>query len=242
MIRNPPWTRDELILALDLYFRINPSRTSSDNPEIVELSQFLNQLPIHTDRPETTPFRNPNGVYMKLSNFLSLDENYKGKGLTKGSRLDEEVWNKFSSDRELLAKTSLAIRTNYKHLNPKDTQTIDPTEEFLEGRVLTKIHTQKERNSKATKKKKALVLTQTGHLVCEVCGFDFFKVYGKLGQGFAECHHKKPIAELDAETSTRLDDLAIVCANCHRMLHKSKPMLTIDELQQIIVKHKKQIT
>lgn len=55
---------------------------------------------------------------------------------------------------------------------------------------------------------------------CTVCGFDFHEVYGKLGEAFAESHHKVPLSRLDGETQTELSDLVTVCANCHRMLHR----------------------
>lgn len=48
--RNPPWERDELILALDLYFQHKPTSISKAHATVVELSNILNQLPIHTDR------------------------------------------------------------------------------------------------------------------------------------------------------------------------------------------------
>jgi hypothetical protein len=48
--RNPPWERDELILALDLYFRCDPVHTSEKNPEIIKLSQLLSQLATHPYR------------------------------------------------------------------------------------------------------------------------------------------------------------------------------------------------
>ena len=68
--RNPPWTRDELILALDTYLQHGPSHMSASNPIVTSLSEELNQLPGHTARPDAVRFRNLNGVYMKLSNFL----------------------------------------------------------------------------------------------------------------------------------------------------------------------------
>jgi hypothetical protein len=77
--RNPPWQRDELILALDLYFRFPPSGISQDHPEVVRLSEILNALPIHAGRDGAATFRNPNGVYMKLCNFLRFDPNYAGE-------------------------------------------------------------------------------------------------------------------------------------------------------------------
>lgn len=62
-----------------------------------------------------------------------------------------------------------------------------------------------------------------GRLRCQVpgCGFDFVDRYGALGSGYAEVHHLKPLASLDALGGTvRLSDLAIVCSNCHAMIHR----------------------
>ncbi|MDI7775873.1 HNH endonuclease [Asticcacaulis sp. EMRT-3] len=89
------------------------------------------------------------------------------------------------------------------------------------------------RNSKIIRRKKASTMESYGQLACEVCNFDFRKKYGELGDSFAEVHHLKPIAENTTATITKLDDLAIVCANCHRMLHR-KNLLSIDKLKQLI--------
>jgi hypothetical protein len=61
----------------------------------------------------------------------------------------------------------------------------------------------------------------TGHLVCEVtgCEFDFLDTYGELGRNFAHVHHRRSLAKRKASRTT-LSDLAIVCANCHAMLHR----------------------
>ena len=78
------------------------------------------------------------------------------------------------------------------------------------------------------------MLQRTGRLTCEACDFDFEERYGKLGLGFAECHHRLPIARLSVTLRTRLSDLAIVCANCHRMIHRSRPLLTVEELRHLV--------
>ena len=71
-------------------------------------------------------------------------------------------------------------------------------------------------------------------LKCEVCGFDFEEVYGKLGAGYIEVHHKKPVSEGVRMTDLN-NDLAMLCSNCHRMIHRGKDhMLTIEELKGII--------
>jgi len=66
------------------------------------------------------------------------------------------------------------------------------------------------------------VLKNKRRLACEVpgCDFDFQKVYGELGYGFAHVHHLKPLGKVSGKRTTRLKDLAIVCANCHAMIHK----------------------
>jgi len=97
MARNPKWSRDELILALDLYIIVNPVHTSDKNPEVIAISELLNVLPIHPYAEHGEKFRNANGVYMKLCNFLRFDPNYSGTGLQRGSKLEELIWNEFSN-------------------------------------------------------------------------------------------------------------------------------------------------
>jgi 5-methylcytosine-specific restriction protein A len=136
--RNPPWHRDELILALDLYFRHPPAHISKEHPEVRALSKLLNQLPIHADRPDAVRFRNPNGVYMKLCNFLRLDPSYKGKGLQTGGGLEEKVWKEFAEDRARLAETAEAIHARLAHPSTTESVTLpeDEEDEFAEGKVL----------------------------------------------------------------------------------------------------------
>ena len=239
MTRNPRWTRDELILALDLYFRVSVAHTSASDPEVVKLSELLNSLDIHTEVPTNSDFRNANGVYMKLCNYLRFDPEYPGVGLDRGSKLDQEVWNEFVHDRERLAAIAQSIRENAKLLKEGNslgyvTNGIED-EDFAEGRLLERLHKSVERNASLVKRKKSQVVKKHGQLACEVCGFDFEEVYGELGKDFAECHHLVPLSELRFETRTRLSDLAIVCANCHRMIHRAQPMPSIDDLKRLIV-------
>jgi predicted HNH restriction endonuclease len=59
-------------------------------------------------------------------------------------------------------------------------------------------------------------------------------VYGDLGRGFIEGHHLSPLAELAAEWLSRVSDLALVCPNCHRMIHRRRPWLRLGELSAIL--------
>ena len=112
--------------------------------------------------------------------------------------------------------------------------TLQPfTDGFEEGRVKYHLHRRKERNREAVRRKKESVLARTGSLACEACGFEFSRVYGPLGDGFAECHHRVPLAALEELRRTRLSELAIVCANCHRMLHR-RPAYTVEQLRAVV--------
>ena len=105
---------------------------------------------------------------------------------------------------------------------------------FEEGGIKFQLHRRKERNRRAVERKKESVLARRGALVCEACDFDFVVVYGSLGVGFAECHRRTPLASLEEGHRTRLKDLAIVCANCHRMLHKGRPMQSVGQLRLLV--------
>jgi 5-methylcytosine-specific restriction endonuclease McrA len=74
---------------------------------------------------------------------------------------------------------------------------------------------------------------------CRVCGFDFEIAYGDLGRGYIECHHLNPLSERseqewDESLKSSIADVAVLCANCHRMVHRRRPALSLDELKTAI--------
>jgi 5-methylcytosine-specific restriction protein A len=89
---------------------------------------------------------------------------------------------------------------------------------------------QKLRNAKFKQAKE----NNRGRLICEVpgCGFDFELVYGELGKDFAHIHHLNPLADKSSPSLTRLDDLVVVCANCHAMIHKGGKCRPLENLIQ----------
>ena len=231
-MRNPPWSRDELIVTLDFYLRHQRSMPSKVSPEISELSDFLNRLQskIGGDRPDK--FRNVNGVYMKLMNFRRFDPSYDGTGLERGNKDEEVVWNLYSDDPIKLRQLSEGIRSIVSSEDPlPPKEIIGDDEDGEEGQVLSRVHRYRERNPKLVRRKKEKVLQETGSLSCEVCGFDFEETYGNHGNGFIECHHTKPVSELKEGEKTKLSDLSLVCSNCHRMIHRTRPWLSVDDLR-----------
>lgn len=105
--------------------------------------------------------------------------------------------------------------------------------EFPEGRPIWRLHRAKERRPEVVKLAKARARRQ-GRLYCWACGFDFALFYGPYGEDFIEAHHTTPVHQLTRDSPpTKVIDLAMVCANCHRILHRH-PELTIKKLQRII--------
>jgi 5-methylcytosine-specific restriction endonuclease McrA len=82
--------------------------------------------------------------------------------------------------------------------------------------------------------------TINGHLACSVCSFDFSAVYGERGRGYIEIHHQKPIFQYEEQDTAKfliqaLQNVAPVCSNCHRMIHREKnaPM-PVEELRHLV--------
>lgn len=74
--------------------------------------------------------------------------------------------------------------------------------------------------------------------VCVICGFDFERVYGPLGREFIHVHHLVELASIGAEYSVSpIKDLRPVCPNCHAMIHRKKPALTIEEIKDCLASH-----
>jgi 5-methylcytosine-specific restriction protein A len=243
--RNPDWTRDELIIALNLYLRHRISPPGKGSKEVLEASDLLNRIgtKLHGWGGKEKSFRNANGVYMKLMNFRRFDPEYTGtgkKGLTAGNKDEEVVWNQFAARparcREVARAIVLNLDTDDAAAPGNGAELDDLLEEAPEGRLLTRVHLRRERNRGLVESKKRLVLKQGGSLTCEVCAFDFKTEYGELGDGFIECHHTKPLETLQPGSKTHVRDLALVCSNCHRMIHRRRPWLTIGELRQHVAR------
>ncbi len=108
----------------------------------------------------------------------------------------------------------------------------------IEGELAFALQLHRKREAKLTREAKEQSLAEKGRLLCEVCEFDFSKKYGDLGADFIEGHHRLALSELPGATSMGIEDLALVCSNCHSMLHRKcstqDQWLTVDELRALI--------
>lgn len=105
---------------------------------------------------------------------------------------------------------------------------LDETEaeiEAIEGRRRLRVHLGRERSKKLIKAFKASLKT----FACEACGTDMGQVYGALGEGYIEAHHRQPIAQIEQGETTKLSELAALCPNCHRIIHRNG-LMSVEEL------------
>lgn len=95
MMARKNWTREELLLTLNLYCKLPFSKFSASTPEIIYLAEIIK--------------RTPGAVAMKLANFASLDDSLSQAGLANASKLDKEIWDEFTSDWDRIALESEKI-------------------------------------------------------------------------------------------------------------------------------------
>lgn len=135
----------------------------------------------------------------------------------------------YTTPPDTIAAVLLAALQDYVLERPID---VDAVLAF-EGAPHIRRHLVRERDRSVVRAKIEEVQRASGSLECEVCGFDFHRAYGSLGKGFCEVHHVLPIGSRIGNEPTRLSDLAIVCSNCHRMLHRSADE-TITSLRKLV--------
>jgi 5-methylcytosine-specific restriction enzyme A len=152
------------------------------------------------------------------------------ENITSVGNIDElqlDIWQRFSGyfipTEQQSVSTTAALVSELESINPDLTVT--------EGGLRLVAHLVKERSRKIVREKKQQAINNNS-LLCEVCTFSFPDIYNS---NFIECHHKSPIGQTGIRETTLLD-LALVCANCHRMLHTKfdGQFLSIGELRERI--------
>ncbi|MCK1607251.1 HNH endonuclease [Bradyrhizobium sp. 166] len=142
------------------------------------------------------------------------------KGGTKGRILDDVAWAVTSYDFDT---GEHFLERGAKAEKNEGYQDIEYSAHEGEAWKRTALITQRIREHKFRAKKIEEALAKNhGRLICEVqgCGFDFFRRYGDIGRNYAHVHHREPLSKAPMSGKTlRLADLAIVCANCHAMVH-----------------------
>ena len=202
---------------------------------------------------------NPGSVFINVSVYKYLME---GKGFTRtltAPTFDyflENILNDFGPSQLSICLNGLSKHIDYMEAKrkyrmglvrdvfnkyaklqivPSDLESEEEAS-FPEGKEKYRLHRLKERSRELVtlaKKKYKLVNPKMN---CQICTFSFIECYGEIGADFIEAHHVFPISALTKETKIRIEDLAMVCSNCHRMLHRRRPWLTLEDLSKLLTK------
>ena len=182
-------------------------------------------------------------IYVKQGPYIAgkgvITEEYKyNPEILKGTEARWEhfvtvEWEKDYPKFKLVlgADQLIVLELNKERVNTiRDMESLERDEikkiEAEEGKIYKSEATFRSRNRTLIEAKKI-----NSDYCCEVCGMNFKEIYGKIGEGYVVAHHKNPIGNTEKSAKTTLDDIALVCANCHAMLHTKNPPISLDELR-----------
>lgn len=179
-------------------------------------------------------------VNLEIGRYAKRIAKFYDAEFTKRSQTKEKYWDFFFYGWwegryfvwQLKPEIVAALEENQLTGEKPYAEEIPATQDMLlvEGLKKTVIVNSYERNAKA----REICISHWG-CVCIVCGFDFQKTYGDIGKGFIHVHHLIPLSEIGVMYHVNpINDLRPICPNCHAMLHKFNPPLTIEKLKEII--------
>jgi putative restriction endonuclease len=122
------WTRDELILAINLYCKLPFGKLHRNNPAVIRLAKLIG--------------RTPNSVAYKLVNLASFDPSLKARGIKgaeNASKLDQQIWNEFYNNWDVLPFESEKLLAKYENTTVEALNDIDTVEILREGKVRSQI-------------------------------------------------------------------------------------------------------
>ena len=183
-------------------------------------------------------FRSPNSVAMKVNNLRASHPSHTGKGL-RTSKTERSIVEDFVNHREAMKEAARHIRLRYSDNSFEGAADAEATvldedlvSAAVEGGARQVLSIRRERDPKLRQAKIAAHLRDGHTLSCEICSFNYHESYGPRGLGYIEVHHKVPL-HVSGTTTTKMSDLILVCASCHRMLHRGKWIAPEKLIQQI---------
>ena len=109
---------------------------------------------------------------------------------------------------------------------------VDPEAvEAIEGEPKWYFHLKRERDAGIAAAKRSAAKQPDGRLLCEACGFAAQSAYPGLSSDLCEVHHRRPLSDAASATPTTLEDLAVLCPNCHRAIHRTNPLMSVEQFK-----------
>lgn len=204
------FTRDEAILALDAYFSLQDRRLASDCPEIIQLSEELQILPIHPRDGRRLDFRNPTGVCNQLRLFrAACNTGHKDANL---GQIFLDVAFEYEERHNELHEIAETIRSHQAFFQVPFGATFENVS-FPEGALLEHLHRVVEKRD-GTK-------TETKEC-CEICSIKPEMYYQPCGT-ILEQHLLIAPTAINGHKRYSANDFITVCPNCHAVLHRYRP-------------------
>jgi len=198
--------------------------------QVYELTQLGYEITKSILDTEWPAWRSKSSTIPKARKFEGVEDYFNnGVGQVRPELIERDI--------KLAAQLSKQVR----HLALEDEELEGlkelPRREYKEGgqRLVEHRQLEKTRNPALVRDAKKAFKKKHGRLFCEACAFDFENRYGKRGKGYIEAHHRKPISEMSDVVILKIEDLAMVCSNCHRMLHRYRSgWITVEELKVLV--------
>ncbi len=210
---NAPFTRDEVILALDVLYSAGEDNLSPRSELIAGLSELLNLLPIYPKKKRPDNFRNCKGVCLQINRFKT---GYFGDGKAwhVGS-LFFQIASEFDNRYNELHLIAQAIRRNLPYYSLDSFGSALEQDGFPEGVLLGHLH--------------RMIELRDGQKIpleerCAVCQLEPEIIYKSCGS-LLQNHLLVPLTELDGGKKYGKDKFMTVCHNCHAALHRFRPWL-----------------
>lgn len=207
------WTRDETILAFDLYCKIPFSKISKTNERIIELANMIG--------------RTPSAVGLKMANLARFDKELQSRnvsGMAHGSKLDEEIWNEFCNNWEELSYQAQIILARKKQTTVEEMLMYADIEYIPEGKY-----------------RENLVKTRVGQYFFRMSVLSAYSnkccVTGLEVPALLISSHIKPWKDSDAQTE-RTNPSNGLCLNALHDKAFDRGFVTIDYDYNIIVSRK----
>jgi 5-methylcytosine-specific restriction enzyme A len=199
---------------------------------IVASGEFTSE--VYQDRHWDGSDRDANYAEVQWDNLLPLEDRLPIEELKR--QVSRVPWDRLqASGVQLREDAATSVEELWEaHLKTVGRQTtwlpeeVPSSEMYREGAVQRVIVNRYERDPRA----RDACLAHWGY-DCAVCGFNFARAYGSIGEDFIYVHHLRELSSLGGDYEINpVEDLRPVCSNCHAMLHRQRPAFSITELRR----------
>lgn len=215
------FTRDEVILALDVLYSSNNGRVTADSEEIKELSRLLNRLPIHPVENRRSDFRNNTGIARQIMLYRSNCNT--GKRDPNVGILFFEVAFEYENKLGELHLVAQAIRKNERAFVSLFGSPLED-DGFPEGTLLGHLHRMIEQRDGAK---------QTVKDHCGICNSRPVLCY-RNGDQLLQNHLLVAPTVMEHSKRYGADNFLTVCPTCHAALHRYRPWLSRKNCEDVL--------